>query len=186
MIEVRVKKQGVLTHEAKFETQGEVDAWLAQNEASKAFGKPQRWVHQDDLLAQGEDQQQAIESREVGGPDELKYEYKFAAEYTVEQADITAQVAEERKLQLRLAKQSFGALMIAKITELNNSKNLTQEQLGALLADMNAAAIERLLWSGSLTFAKAAIAGYSGLYSTEEKAALVAEIDAWLLANPEA
>ena len=105
----------------------------------------------------------------------------WGAVFTVEQTDVSAEKAEEASLRNRLLKQDFGALMIAKITEINSSKNLDQAGLAALLSDMNALAIERLLWSGSLSFAKAAIASYPGsLYTSEEKTALVAEIDAFL------
>lgn len=185
MIKVVVKNlQGQVTHGAQFKTQAEIDAWKAQNEALKAFGKPERWVFEDMLSFEGEDPTKAIATEQVGGPDEEKTRYKFAAEYTFEQSDITAEIAAQKAIEYRLAKQDFGALLLAKITNLNSAKQLTQQQLNELLTDPTAMVIERLLWTGSLDFAKTAILGYQGtLYSSQEKQAFAAEIDSWLAAN---
>lgn len=166
------------------------NSWLSdsgrdQNYYEENFGKRERWLRLNQLLDEGKTEADALEVREIEvfelGENNLVKEYKFAAEFTVIAEDVTAQLAIEQKISSRFSKQNFGALMVAKITELNDSKNLSQEQLGVLLTDPQALAIERLLWSGSLNFARAAIAGYQGgLYSTEEKAALVAEIDLFL------
>lgn len=95
MIKVSIKKNGVLTHQSKFQTQVEADTWIAQQEALKSFGKPERWVHENDLSAFGEDKLQAIASELIGGMDEEMHRYKFAAEYVIEQEDITSQVEQE-------------------------------------------------------------------------------------------
>ncbi len=182
MIKVSVKKQGLLTNEATFDTQELAQAWVNSQAASGSFGKLERWLSPEKVAAEGNNISDALETREVEDMlGELYTEYRFPQEFTVEYLDVTAAVLAEEKIASRMSKQAFGALIIAKITELNDSKQLTQEQLTALLTDPQAMAIERLLWSGSLTFARNAIAGYQGvLYSTEEKAALVAEIDLFL------
>lgn len=39
MIKIEIKKQGEVTHGAVFSTQSEVDQWLSDCEATKAFGE---------------------------------------------------------------------------------------------------------------------------------------------------
>ena len=183
MIKAVIKNlAGTQTHEASFATQEEAIAWASAEGLNGSFGKLERWLSAEQAQAEDKDLDDALDTRDVEDMlGELYTEYRFPQEYTVEYLDVTAAVLAEEKIASRMSKQAFGALIIAKITELNDSKQLTQEQLTALLTDPQAMAIERLLWSGSLTFARNAIAGYQGvLYSTEEKAALVAEIDLFL------
>ena len=92
MIQVSVFRGQQLTNMAKFETQDEANTWIQLNTLEKAFGKPERWIHEDDLTALHEDKTQAIESEFVGGPEDEKKRYKFPAEYRIEQKDITAEV----------------------------------------------------------------------------------------------
>ena len=89
MIKVDVTKKGVVEFTSQFETQDQCNAWIAQNVALKAFGKPERWVSEEDLVALGEDKMQAVSSQLTGAPDEEKTIYKFASEYTISQSDVT-------------------------------------------------------------------------------------------------
>lgn len=95
MIKVTVKTGDTVTHGGQFNNQAEVSEWIARNEAVKAFGKPERWIHEDDLDALGEEKLLAIASEDVGGPDEDRKRYKFPAEYTIEVEDISAQILAE-------------------------------------------------------------------------------------------
>lgn len=93
MIRVRVKnRSGQQTHGGDFNSSEEAHAWVVSQESIKAFGKPERWVHEDDLSVMGEDKLQAIASEDVGGPDEMKKRYKFSADYTIESEDITSEI----------------------------------------------------------------------------------------------
>jgi len=94
MIEVRVKKQNVVTNKAQFVTQNEADEWINQNVALKSWGKPERWVDEDLCESQGEVIADAIAEQMTGGPENEHKQYKFAAEYVIEQEDITAQLAQ--------------------------------------------------------------------------------------------
>ena len=181
MIKVDILKHGVVTNSAQFETQPQVDAWIAECTLNKAFGKPERWVHEKDLAILGEDKTLALESMESGEPESIEKVYKFAAEYTISQSDITAEVAQQKKVQDRLEKQAIGATVIAIATEINEAKALTQVQVTALLADQTLITIERLAWSGSLELLKLAIENYVGaFYSDADKAKLLAPINAYL------
>lgn len=93
MIQVIVKNlSGEVTNQAKFESQAEADAWVVSQVALKAFGKPERWVDSEDVSKMGEDKTKATASQQVGGPEDERTQYKFAAEFTTEASDITAQV----------------------------------------------------------------------------------------------
>lgn len=110
MFKVTITKNGVITNQAQFPTEAEANAWLAQEVANKSFGKPERWV-----TDQQEDVSQAVETRvtELQPEQSVGYdadgvitresrpaisltEYLLPAEYTVEVTDITAQDAQEQ------------------------------------------------------------------------------------------
>lgn len=97
MIQVTVKNlSGATTHQARFETQELADQWVTAQSVLKAFGKPERWVDSEDLAVMGEDRTKAIGTRQVGGSDDERTQYKFAAEYTIEQTDVTALAEQEQ------------------------------------------------------------------------------------------
>lgn len=95
MIEVRVKKQGIVHFQAQFQTQQLADAWINEQVALKSWGKPERWVDEFECEGQGEVVSEALAEQLVGGPDAEHKQYKFAAQYEIEQEDITAKVAQE-------------------------------------------------------------------------------------------
>lgn len=96
MIKVIVKNlDGVVTNQASHDDQQKAEQWVDSCEKIKAFGKPERWIHEDDLSAMGEDKTLAIASEEVGSMEEDRKRYKFAAEYTVVYEDITNQIIAE-------------------------------------------------------------------------------------------
>lgn len=97
MIKVVVKNLlGEVTHNDQFPTQAEAEAWVQKCEAQKFFGKPERWVHEDDLAFGGEDRSKAVESQLVGAPDDEKSRFRFVADYTVQFEDVTAQFEQDR------------------------------------------------------------------------------------------
>lgn len=166
MIKASIKKNGVETNSAVFESQELAQAWVAQEESKQAFGKP-AWTEYVGAVVD-----------EQGNELEPAKEIQHPAEYVVEYSDITEIVAEQEKIQRRVAKQDVGAQVIAIATEINASKNYTPQQLQALLADTGLFAIERLAWSGSLDLLKQAILNYSGsFYDSADKAKLIKPID---------
>ena len=117
MIEIKIFKNNIQTNGAKFETQELADAWLNQEIAKNSFGKNERWVTQDQ-----EDISNALESRIIeffpaqpaildensniiqeAIPAVTKTEYRLAADYIIEQVDISTQVEQERINQEALA-----------------------------------------------------------------------------------
>ncbi len=178
MIRARIIRNGTTTNQADWPTQELAETWVTEN--ATAFGLPDRWKKEMDFTGD-ESIESSTDSREVDGVTE----YFFPQNWSVSYDDVSVEIAQRNALQLRRKKQDFGAFLIAKITELNTSKGLDQAGLSSLLADANAATIERLLWSGSLEFAQAAILAYPGnLYTTQEKQAFADEIQNFLDANP--
>lgn len=165
MIKVNIyNKQNELGWFAKFNTQQEADAWINQEVSNNSWGKPDRWVRENQ-----EDVSQALETREVQNIEGSYLEYKLAAEYTIEQMDITAQVNQENLLQEGRQRQELGAEVIAKVYSINESKQITPEQFSAIMADSNLERIERLLWTGSLKTAKLMIQALDNTYFTNEE-----------------
>lgn len=119
MIRVEVKNrisQELITR-AQFNTQQEVDSWIEDCKKSECFGKNERWIREGE-----ESISNAIESRIIEiypAQEEIldedmniiqeareaitRTEYKLAAEYTIEQLDISAQINQERINQEALA-----------------------------------------------------------------------------------
>lgn len=170
MIKVIAKNsQNEITHEAVFDTQEKANAWIELSKQNKAFGKEEQWYTEVGAQMEGVTLPENAESR-VAGLDDMGaevIEYKIPCDYAIEQSEYTPTVD---PVQERLNKMQFGDKVVATLIEINNSKGYTAEQFGQLVADPTLAGIERLLRSGSLDLAKAAIAGYSGSwYSAEEK-----------------
>lgn len=98
--------------------------------------------------------------------------------YEVEKLDVTADLQQKEALDAAKARQLIGADVLAKLAVLNAAKNMDQNALLQLLADTEAAIIERLLWGGALGTAKTMIQAYTGsLYDEADKAALIKMID---------
>jgi hypothetical protein len=182
MKKVTIKKANVATNQATFATQELADAWLAQEVANKSFGKPERWVYENDLEAQGEDVANSVEmviEQRMG--QEVK-KYRFPSEYTVEVTDATAEVLAAKKLSDRTKKRSFGEGMIDKISTINDSKNLTVEQVDAFMSNALISSLREHLWAGNIStfISKLTASDVSAFFSAPEKAAVIAECEAFL------
>jgi len=106
MIQVTIRNlKNDITHLQAFDDLREANLWIAQMELLRAFGKPERWVYEEDLTLDSENKSNAIASQEVGGPDELGVKYKFRAEYTVELVDL-----EGAAMQKKINEEAFAYL----------------------------------------------------------------------------
>lgn len=110
MIEVRVIRilDNRITYQAQFESQELAQSWIESqlNESSKPFGKPERWVLEDE-----EDISSAIASREreilsasenidedgviTTIPAQIVIEYKLPCTYIIQIEDVTSQVEQK-------------------------------------------------------------------------------------------
>lgn len=96
MKKVSVIKNNEVVQFVNFETQEKADTWIEMLASTAAWGKPERWVADRPLSPLSDEQKAlAIDSRIVENELESYTEYKFAAEYTVEIEDITAQIESE-------------------------------------------------------------------------------------------
>lgn len=93
MINIKILKDSVQTHGAKFETQAEADAWVALQESKpRAWGhKKDRWLSEEDLLAEGKVLADAENTRIIPGVynDPDKTEYFLSKEYEIVQEDLS-------------------------------------------------------------------------------------------------
>ena len=93
MIKVSIlNKQNEIGWFAQFNTQQEADAWINQEVSNNSWGKPDRWVRENQ-----EDVSQALETREVQNIEGSYLEYKLAAEYEITQEDLTSQILTENR-----------------------------------------------------------------------------------------
>jgi hypothetical protein len=192
MKKVLVIKNNEVVQFVNFETQEMADAWIEMLASTAAWGFPERWVadHFAGIGGFGEsalgmsDAQKAlaIDSRVVESDFGSYTEYKFAAEYTVEIEDITAQVAEQKAIQKYLARIQFGQRLMAELAAKNkaalDTQSMTQEQVLALKQALGP--VKDFLTEGSLGFALAAIQSLNSI-PLELKNYFVSLIEDYLL-----
>lgn len=182
MIRVKVLKNNVATNQANFATQELATAWLTQEEANKSFGKKDRWVSEDNIAKEGEDiansDQMMIEP--IMGQD-VKL-YHFPAEYIVETSDVTAEVAAAKKLSDRTKKRAFGEALIDQISTINDSKNLSVEQVDAFMTNALIANLREHLWAGNIStfISKLQASDVSAFFTSDEKAAVLSQCQQFL------
>lgn len=184
MIKVNVlNKVGQLGWSASFSTQEEADTWIATCVANSSWGKPERWVKENEEDISGATSTREIELvpaipeilDENGNvlnpaiPAATETEYFLLAEYTVQQLDVTAELAQQALVEDGVARQNLGAAVIAKVYSINESKNISAEAFAAMIADANLERIERMLWTGSLRTAKLMIQALDTAYFTAEE-----------------
>lgn len=160
----KVFKNGVLTN------QWDDSCGLNANYYEPCFGKPERWVSEDE-----EDVSNALDFKQEFLPNgDTRTIYKLPAEYEVVEEDITVELAKNQLIADGLARQSLGAQIIAKVYAINESKGLTAQSFSTMISDANLERIERLLWTGSLKTAKMMIQALDDTYfSTQEKAEIL-------------
>lgn len=102
MIKVSISRNNQVTNQGTFASQLEADAWLAQEEANKSFGKPAGFYPISQLSP--EELAQEISRKEVdelGNPIEVMVE--IPAQYSVAISDISLEVEQQRVNQEALA-----------------------------------------------------------------------------------
>lgn len=189
MIRVKIKNLSqVVTHQADWLTQQDADNWINQIKQTGIWGKvageyPLSQLSQTEIATE-------ISRREV---DEFKQPLPeplvtIPDQFTIEQTDVTSEYADQALKNESIVAIALGADLMADIRTLNKKKianeTMTQQQFQDLLSDSTAFAIERALWNGSFDTAKTLIQNFSGYYTTEEKAPLIAKIDAFLTQYP--
>lgn len=99
-LKLKILKNGQQTHSAEssqFESLEAFEAWKYDCIDNNVWGKPERWVVDSPMSPLSEEEKAtALESRSVEVMGETLVEYKFAAEYTIEIQDITAEVQAEK------------------------------------------------------------------------------------------
>ena len=183
MIKVQDIKNGIMLIQNAFNTNQIANAWIAEQEALKAFGKPDRWVSEDRIAIEGEDIGLAIDTitEPINGVDVTLY--KFAKEYTINIVDLSADPYDIVDKGLR--KQNFGASIVAQVYAINEKKisngTFNNTIIQALLTNATLAQIERMLFNGSLATAKVLIQSLDNTYYTAgEKSFIIGLIDEYL------
>lgn len=94
MFKIKIFKNNIVTNEASFETQDLANAWIAQCEADKVWGKP---AYTEVIPAVLEIKDELGEVIQTAVP---AHDIVHPSEYTIEVTDITAQVlAEQAQIQ---------------------------------------------------------------------------------------
>lgn len=168
MIKVTISLKGGSQVWSQFETQELADTYVAGIIASEHWGRNARWIREGEGdISVATDERTVVDfpalEEEIDENDNIiQYareevshtEYFIPAEYSITQEDITEQVEKENAIKLALQAQEKGARIIGRVWAINESKNLSPEDFGAIINDETLARIERLLWSGSLKTAK--------------------------------
>ena len=173
MLKVVIKKNGIESAGAQFETQAEADAWLQKGKAGRWWGKPAGFYPLSQLSESELAQEISRITENEMGP-LMEPQIEIPSQYSFEITDITQELAAKQLEQEGLNRQALGASIIAKVWAINESKQISPEQFNAILNDESLARIERLLWTGSLKTAKLLISNLDATYFTlEEKQSIL-------------
>jgi hypothetical protein len=180
MIRIKVTKNNVITNFADFATQELADTWKNENISANIFGKPERWLAESEF--QDETIESSIETSQENRLGVMVNVYKFAAEYSISQEDVTAIYATQQLIKKGQDDAAFGSYIAKKIWILAGSKNLTNEQIDGLYTDPVILKIREMLLDGSLKTSRRnlASADLSLILTQGEKDAVLAELDAYI------
>lgn len=152
MIKVLVRNlDNVLKFEGDFSTQIEADAWIRESIEIERFGKA---AYEEIIPAVLDEEGNELEPEQV---------INHPATYTVEIVDITAELEQKQKLTTRAEKRAFGESVIDLISTINESANVNEATLEALILDQDFLVIREHLYSGSLKSA------YNKILASETK-----------------
>lgn len=189
MIKVQIKKNNIVTNQAKFNTQEEAEAWFLENKQTGVFGKPGGWYNENQLTT--EEKLSAVEVAEVENPYKGENEpekiniYKIEDSFTHEYIDTTLDDKKEERFSKGKKRQEQGASIIAQVYGINEEKvengTFDNAKIQSLLADTSLFQIERFLFNGSLQTAKFLIQGLDNtFYTNDEKSFIIGLIDSYL------
>lgn len=170
MIKVTIKNlQGVETNGAIFLDTDELNKWIREQRNRLAFGLIEGWYGEHLLTL--EQRSLATETKnedELGNrlPEKLYY---ILDQFVVETIDITNEISFQNKVIEGKKRIALGDLVLSYVYAFNDSKNLTEAQFIAILADETLAQIERLLKNGSLGLAKSMISQLDTTYFTSDE-----------------
>ena len=137
-LKLKILKNGKQTHGAdssQFESIEAFEVWKQQCIESNVWGKGERWlVDSVQTPLSEEDKAKAIETRTVEVMGEQVTEYKFAAEYSIDIKDITAEIRAEK--QAKEAKKLAKEKRKADRKVIDWSKNLTTKQLQEIVKNL--------------------------------------------------
>jgi hypothetical protein len=181
MIEVRISKNGTVTHKAIFPTQAACEEWYDVIKTTMAFGKPAGSYLLSSLTAE-ELASEISRITEQYGVQLMEPIVTIPNQYQVEYVDVTAQELMQKKLNERRLKRAFGEQMIDEISLINESKGLLSSQVDAFMSTPLIAGLRENLWSGNITtFIDVLTASdVSAFFTAQEKAAVIAKCQAFL------
>ena len=126
MKRIKILKSGIQTHSTELDDTKSVE-WISQGIAQNWWGKPERWVTE----LSGEDISKAIETRQVERePGLFVTEYKLAAEYTIVEENIDAEIAAQ------VAAENAKKALKDKFKNLKKSDIDTVSEIGDALLDL--------------------------------------------------
>lgn len=173
MIKVQIKKNNIVTNQAKFNTQEEAETWYMQNKIAGVFGKQGGWYNENQLTE--EQKLSAIEVAENNYNGEIVKLYKLDDEFTTEFFDITQEIEQQNKITKATKKKQYGQDVLIFINSINedkiNSGSWSSQTIENLLSDPTMTKIQRLLDFGSLEmpFSLLQATDVSAYYNTTEK-----------------
>jgi hypothetical protein len=179
MIKVSITKNNIVTNGSNFETQEEADAWIAQGVLENWWGLPQRW----ERLELGQTvPETALQTREVDAGLGSYTEYEMAAEYSISQEDITAQVQDEADSAKDVLADTYSSSILNKLRKINRQKirnGLWDEaKVRSLKANSPLMTLKEDIRDGffGIALIDLNLADVSAFYSAEEKALILSWI----------
>lgn len=181
MVKVSIKDlSNTVKFSAEFATTEQANEYIDSNKIH--FGKPARYIPEFDIEKLGENINQATGfTTETINEEQVKV-YHFNATYLIETQDISYEHSMRVLINQRALKRSFGEALIDKISTINDSKNLSVEQVDAFMTNALISNLREHLWAGNIdTFiSKLQSSDVSAFFTAEEKAAVILECQTFL------
>lgn len=182
MFKAIIKKNNLIIASHKSASMEDIQAWVTLNTQNNSWGKPDRIVAEESLEKENEDVANSdnIYNEVIDGR-EIKF-YHFPQEYVVEFSDTSNQDLLNSKISNRVIKRTFGEYLIDKISTINDSKNLSIEQVDAFMANPLVISLREHLWAGNITtfISKLQTSDVSAFFTTNEKNSVIAECQEFL------
>lgn len=150
MIKVSISRNNQVTNQGTFASQLEADAWLAQEESNKSFGKPAGFYPISQLSQ--EELAQEISRKVVDEfGNEIEPIVEIPAQYSVVISDISAEITEQKGIAKNKARIQFAMDLMAELAYRNKKRLLAGETTIAEIfaAEAKLVVIQRYLQNSS-------------------------------------
>lgn len=170
MKRIQIFKNSILTNQADFKTDQELQSWFEKEKANKSFGRNGRiyLVKDASELPKEEDLNDVLKIEKVDTPEGPKTRYIFKADYDVVISDISEDITDKFIRRKITEARDFGNSLIDDVAFINVKNKRSSDEIVKLIMDQEVQLLIHLLQTGSLASAAIAIKQFSNPMFTDQ------------------